>query len=667
MAFNDYEVLGSIGSAGQGMALAWRELPIGVRGHYALQWINDWRAGDPEYQLRLLCDATLGQQIDHPTLVKVHEVLLENDRAAVITDYVDGVALEDVLVRREAASDPVSGAIALELAARLLDAVAHLHGLQRPDGGPCFHGRITPAKVMLTIDGGVKLCGFGIAPGVPERRAAERLGPAADQYAIGVILLDLLQGRRMAVEESLQPTAGQWPRALDQALREVDVRDPVLPVLLRLLAPEPEDRYPSAAEASLQVLRVRSRLPGTQRLPAFASAEVERVRGDVTDDTDVSAADPVVPWGSQPEVEIWDEPGCEWMEAQELDEDLALTIPAGRELPGHRTVPFGEEFVPKAGQWWSFDCDEDLSSTEPLGSVDPSLLGPEPATDTSATLPFAASYSPAGVRTKTVPSWVLGAETAPIPWGSSARIPAIPPAAATRRRPARQDPWGSCVNVPVAPAVARAAAERAAAQETDPWGSCADVPASTLAAQETIPWGSCDRMAAVSRPTAEDTHPWSSNPSAPKPDLPPPAAPRNPWDSASNQPLPSMSAITTPIRARGPGVTRHPPRRRPAPGPLSLPGARVKERRRRRRKARRRGVRQPAPHRGADPGASGFVRRWSAESWMHKSTVVRSFLVIVAFTLLIAVVEGFKRQWVDPQVDEDAGEPVGEYVAPDEP
>jgi hypothetical protein len=566
MAFNDYESLGSIGSSGQGMELVWRELPITVRGHYAMQWINDWRAGDPDYQLRLLRDASLGQQIDHPTLVRVHEVLLEEERAAVVTDFVDGVSLEDVLVRREAAHDPVPAGAALELAARLLDAVDHLHHLEGPDGGACFHGRITPAKVMLTVDGGAKLCGFGIAPDVPERRSAERIGPGADQYAIGLILLDLLQGRRIAVDESAYPGSRCWPEVLDDALRELDVRDPALPVVLRLLAVDPADRYLTAREASDEVQRVRSRLAGTQSLPAFAASEVERVRLDAAEETDQLWDDDAAPLTSRPEVEIWDAPGCEWTGDLELDEELALTINEERELPSLGTVPFGEAFVPKASQWWMFDGEEELSRTEPVGQVDPSLLGPPPATDTTATLPFAATYSPPGVQTRSVPSWLLAADTAPIPWGSDSNVP-----------------------IPARSAV--------------------------------------------------------------------------PWTSDGGAPLPSMSAVTSPLRVHGEGVTRRPPRRRPAAGPLSLPGAQVKGQRRRRRQARRRGVRQPAPHRGTELSASGFVRRWSAESWTQKSAVIRSFLVIVAFTLLIAVVEGFKRQWVTPPAD--PAEPVADFVEPE--
>ena len=534
MAFNDYEVLGSIGAPRQGKALAWRELPIGVRGHYALQWIDGWRAGDPDYQLRLLSDATLGQQIEHPTLVRVHEVLLEEDRAVVVTDYVDGVSLEEVLVRREAASDPVPSAVALELAARLLDAVAHLHALQRPDGGPCFHGRITPAQVMLTVDGGAKLGGFGVASGVPERRSSERLGPAVDQYAIGVILLDLLLGRRMAVDESMQPTAGRWPPKLEEALRDVELSAPAFPVVLRLLAPDPVDRYPTAADAAAQVQRVRSRLPGAQRLPAFASAEVERVRNDVADETDLDPAGTRVPWGSQPEVELLDEPDSEWIDGPVLDEEMALTVPGGPgmeatetvpdgeayvpraggpDMEAAGTVPNGEAFVPRAGRWWAVDvsedprgnldvswhdCEDELSCTEPVGQVDPSLLGPAPATDTTATLPFAEAYRPQRVRTRTVPGWGLGAQTQPIPWGSCDRMPAVP-VADDRTLPwtgdgpvlSRDDlevPWGSCADRPVA---------RPHDPGDDiPWGSCANMRAvrpddvRLAAAQETVPWGS---------------------------------------------------------------------------------------------------------------------------------------------------------------------------------
>jgi hypothetical protein len=607
VAFGDYEILGTIGSGGRQL-LAWRDLPISVRGHYAMCPVEETRVGDPEYQERLLRSAALGGRIDHPTLIRVHEVLFEEQRAAVVTDFVDGVSLEEVVVRREAAGASVAPEAALELAASLLEAAQAIHEMVDDDGRPCFHGRISPAQVMLTVDGGVKLAGFGVAAVLPERRSADRLGPDADQYAIGLILLDLLAGHRIAVDESLHPSHGCWPSKLDAALRGLDIRDPVVPVLLRLLAPESDNRYYDAAEAAWQVRRVRSRLPGSQSLPAFAAAEVERVRADVAEETDQGWADE--PETSQPEVELVDDFGCEWLDDDaSLDEDLALTINDDEPLVRSTTVPFGQEFVPRAAQWWlQEDGEEETSKTEP------------------------------GV--------VLGWE-----FSSVADIPAI--------------------GLPVAPPEAWSTSEDWAA----PLSSAAPV----LDPETTAPWLPAETTAEWTEPVQPrmepplpprerevagvgmdslKTIPFASSPGVDSLKTLPFAQTYSPADvETKSVPAWMLGADTTPIRVQGEGATRVPPRRRSVRGPLSLPGRQVKARRRRRRRS------APGPLVN-----SGFARRWEKSSWLDRSSVLKSFVLIVAVVVLIAVVESFKRQWVDtPRAEANAAEVSSVPGAPPAP
>lgn len=475
MSFDDYEILGRLDGA-CGRYLAWRSLPACARGHYTLHCLPDDRTADPEYRRRLVLEAEAGALVDHPTLARVHEVLIDGDRAAVVTDHVDGVSLHDVLVRREAAHDPVAQGPALELAARLLDAAGHLHGLRGPDGTACFHGRITPANVMLTIDGGVKLCGFGIASDLPERRSGERLGPAADQYAVALILLGMILGRRIAIDHCLQPARGRCPATLLRALRELDLRDPATPVLLRMLATAAEDRYASAAEASGEVMRVRFRLPGSQALPSFAAAEVERVRGDVAAETEPSAdgrpslrpscalrSAPADEWGPGAE------PSSEWLCDIELDEDLALTA-AGSHMQVSPTLPFARGFVPRASQWWTFDGEEEIARTEPLGHLDPPLLEHAETPDASQTVPFGRAHTAASSGTRPVPSWVFGADTIPIPGCAAATLPW--PAPGPGPRPQRRSAPQGVQSLPGAEAKARRRRQRAGStRRGDPAGS----------------------------------------------------------------------------------------------------------------------------------------------------------------------------------------------------
>lgn len=328
MGLVDYEIVGTIGRDSDGLLLAWREEPIAVRGLYALHVVEPNRATDREFPRRLVGEAAYGVRAEHVGLVRVHEVVVEDELAAVVTDYVDGHSLDEVLDRRMAAGDPIETEAAIELTAHLLDAVDHVHRLN-PEAGH-HHGRITQSKVMLTADGGVKLLGVGIAPDRAERRSRERLGPQADQYAIGLIFLDLVLGRRVSWDESLHPTKGRWPRTLEAALREISLRDPRLPALLRMLAPLPDDRYASCAAAALDLRRVRAGFPEGPALPGFAAGEVAALRGDECDTTQLEDEDLASEWSVQGDPEPW-----------EVSEPLTHTV----------TVPFATAFTPRAANW----------------------------------------------------------------------------------------------------------------------------------------------------------------------------------------------------------------------------------------------------------------------------------------------------------------------------
>ena len=455
MAFDDYEIVGTIGRDSEGLWLGWRQLPISARGHYAIHYVDVLLARDRAFQVRLLREAALGGTADHPALVRVHEVICEADRTAVVTDYVDGHSLEEVLDRRSAGEELFPAEVTLELTAHLLEAAHHIHGIESGDGEPCYHGRISARKILLTVDGGMKLCGFGIASERAERRSSERLGPLADQFAIGLVFLDLLIGRRVSLDESLQPSMGRWSRTLDEAVRSLPMSHPALPVLLRLLAPLPQDRYASCGLAATELRRLRTAYPEGTALAGFAADEVCAVRADDCNETEL-----------EPREDDTEIPN-EWLEDLPggQEEDLVLTVGEGP-LFTSKTVPFAHDFMPRAAcvaeespvvtslpprrmpRGSHLDAAMDTAGygsnpfleasktpifTPTIAPPAPMMSVPAPpppvraaapmgglgaasSTDTEGTLPFAATYAgQSATFTRSVPAWVLSSETAPIP------------------------------------------------------------------------------------------------------------------------------------------------------------------------------------------------------------------------------------------------------------
>ena len=140
-----------------------------------------------------------------------------------------------------------------------------MHSL--PGGGltGLGHGSVSAETVLFTGDGSVRLAGFGlpIAPDhvpaelewnarAPSRGddAAYDLDALSDQFAVGLLLLQLKTDQDLEARVPLGAHDGERAAAVDALLHQLDLRDPLTPALLRLLAPNPAHRFESAEVAA---------------------------------------------------------------------------------------------------------------------------------------------------------------------------------------------------------------------------------------------------------------------------------------------------------------------------------------------------------------------------------------------------------------------------------
>jgi serine/threonine protein kinase len=178
---------------------------VAVKHFHAGASLHDMR--QQRQEMKLLA------RLRHPGLVGLYDGGTEDGRPFVVTDLVEG----PTLARRISAGPLAPGAVRM-LGKQLAEALAHVH-----DGG-IIHRDVKPANVLLD---GVRprLADFGIARAVdataatangcvvgtaaylaPEQVRGERVGPPADVYALGLVLLEALTGRReypgLAVESA---------------------------------------------------------------------------------------------------------------------------------------------------------------------------------------------------------------------------------------------------------------------------------------------------------------------------------------------------------------------------------------------------------------------------------------------------------------------------------
>jgi WD40 repeat protein/predicted Ser/Thr protein kinase len=295
-ALPGYEVIHELGRGGMGVVyLAWQ---TGLGRLVALKMIRAGESSRPQDLARFRGEAEAVARLEHPNLVRIYEVGEHDGRPYFSMEYVDGGRLADSL-----RGTPWAPRRAAELAETLARAVhaAHERGV--------VHRDLTPSNVLLTADGQPKVVDFGLAKlvvggaghtasgdvlGTPSYIAPEQaggrsreVGPAADVYALGAILYELLTGRPPFQAETPLDTLLQAVRDEPVAPRRLRPNVPrdLETVCLKCLDKEPARRYPGAAALADDLRRyldgepVRARPVGTagraarwaRRRPAVAA------------------------------------------------------------------------------------------------------------------------------------------------------------------------------------------------------------------------------------------------------------------------------------------------------------------------------------------------------------------------------------------------------------
>lgn len=191
---------------------------------FALKVLLPSVAGEnPEYVKRFVREAKIAARIRHPNLVQVHDVGYDEAKGVhyLVMDYIEGDSLRMAIA--------FGGAMKQDEAVRIVASVAG--ALSAGEALGIVHRDIKPENIMLTRSGQVKLVDFGVAKargmdslvtmpqtvfGTPNYISPEQAMDSgetdsrADVYSLGIVLFELLTGRR--------PYGGENPSAVLQEL-----------------------------------------------------------------------------------------------------------------------------------------------------------------------------------------------------------------------------------------------------------------------------------------------------------------------------------------------------------------------------------------------------------------------------------------------------------------
>jgi eukaryotic-like serine/threonine-protein kinase len=233
--------------------LARREAPGGFRKLVAVKRILPHLAQLPELRTMFLAEARLAARLDHPGVVQAFELAQTEDGAPYLAmEYVHGRDLLTVFRAGAARGLPLPPRLGPVIVAAAADALHHVHELRDEEGCALnvVHRDVTPANLLLSYAGAVKLADFGVAvvgaPGepaslqgtcsymAPEHRRGDPVDRRADVYALGILLHELATGARLPRGQARAPLA-------DERLERV---------CRRALAPDPGARFPTAQALS---------------------------------------------------------------------------------------------------------------------------------------------------------------------------------------------------------------------------------------------------------------------------------------------------------------------------------------------------------------------------------------------------------------------------------
>lgn len=284
-----------------GMANVYRAVQAsaaGVEREIVIKRIKPHLADRPEYVRMFIEEAKLSALLSHPNLVQTYDLQLSPRGYFIAMEFVDGVSLLEVFRRGLAGQLPVP--LVAAVLVQLLDALHYAHTAPI-DGVPLglVHRDVSPANVMISRQGVVKLLDFGIAKPLwsdgredtdhgmlkgklaymsPEQIRGERLSARSDVFVSGTLLWEALTGRRLFKSQSEYETLRSVVRARVPAPScwRADVPPPVDAICLKALAAEPDDRFESA-EQMAEALETCV-LAENPVYPSLLAAVVEKTR-----------------------------------------------------------------------------------------------------------------------------------------------------------------------------------------------------------------------------------------------------------------------------------------------------------------------------------------------------------------------------------------------------
>ena len=316
--FGDYYLVEKIATGG--MAEVWRARTVGLAGFektLVIKRVLENLVKDEEFVGLFIDEARIAVQLHHVNIVQVFDLGEVEGSYYMAMEYVHGLDLARLVAQaKQVGTVPIN--LALFVFSEVLKALDFAHARTDEEGEPLriVHCDISPQNILVSYAGEVKLTDFGIsraafqAPSLhevvrgkyaymsPEQVDGKELDGRSDIFSMGIVLYELLTGRRLFKAKTRDETLDRVRKAEVPSPRvyRSEISEDLEAILLKCLALRPRERYTTAAEVVEDVgrLMVREGHRATNNdLAAFMRNVIDSAESARNNTIDPSTAEPV--------------------------------------------------------------------------------------------------------------------------------------------------------------------------------------------------------------------------------------------------------------------------------------------------------------------------------------------------------------------------------------
>jgi serine/threonine-protein kinase len=267
-----YRVLERLASGGMAEVFIAESAGIeGFKKQVAIKRVLPHLSEKKRFIAMFLDEARLSAHLSHSNVVQVFDIGVGDNAYFIVMEYVDGADLKGVIeyMRANKRAFPVEAAV--YIVAKMCEGLSYAHELTGSDGIPLriVHRDVSPPNVLITKYGEIKIVDFGLAKATsqlakseagiikgkfsylaPEAALGGEVDHRADVFAVGIILWEILAGRRLFLGESDFQTVKMVQQAAIPALAgfHPDVPPELESIVARALARDPDKRYQTARD-----------------------------------------------------------------------------------------------------------------------------------------------------------------------------------------------------------------------------------------------------------------------------------------------------------------------------------------------------------------------------------------------------------------------------------